>query len=202
MEKASRATDRKNSRSRCSLSQTQVVLTGSPFSGVHDLHEKVCFGSCVFPFTKTKEFLEILKTTKPLAGLPRVLISIGSQVLPNSQFPKATNSFINPLCVASLRKENEYHKGLQKESPQEPRFLLVVVFYRSPPILLEVLLEGRGEGPPFTNQDPTLLYLVVVDVRSSPPESLARSAKRDTNLSRPGTRNRDNNLSREELDMV
>ena len=37
----------KNSRSRCSLSQTQVVLTMvSPSSGVHDLHEKVCFGSC------------------------------------------------------------------------------------------------------------------------------------------------------------
>ena len=38
----------------------------------------------------------------------------------------------------------------KKESSQEPRFVLVVVYYRGSPICL------RDGGTPFTNQDPTL----------------------------------------------
>ena len=52
----------------------------------------------------------------------------------------------------NFRKENEDYNQLQKESSQEPRFVLVVVYFRGSSICLR-------EGGPFTNQDPTLVEL-------------------------------------------
>ena len=45
------------------------------------------------------------------------------------------------------RTDNEYYNQLQKESSQEHRFVLVVVYCRGPPMSLE-------RGIPFTNQNP------------------------------------------------
>ena len=59
----------------------------------------------------------------------------------------------------NFRKENEYYNQLQKESSQEPRFVFGGSLFQ---MVLHVF-EGRG-GPPFTNQDPTLIYVFEVSV--------------------------------------
>ena len=47
-----------------------------------------------------------------------------------------------PLVLPNY-KEHEYYNQLQKESSQEPRFVLVVVYFRGPPIC------WREGGNPF-----------------------------------------------------
>ena len=56
----------------------------------------------------------------------------------------------------------------KKEFSQESRFVLVIVYYRGPP----VCLRGGGE-PLFTNQAPTLASLLLIAMPGAPSSVLA-----------------------------